>query len=511
MQDELEPFSYIKNLAVEVLDLLFPQPSPCIFPMRRARSGHYLFTIEESQEYFSKESESPINPHLKIKNLKTEVLVKMAYDSQAHYDYYKFLMINLSYYIGAKEKTSLQILNHQLQEKANTGSCNRVLEAMSLWKKQRLDILVYSKSAYSHQRRLLIIECYLYQIALERVFFEHLGLIDDPILKKLFSQGLVLYALVDMYFYDEPQALALLSNLGVPLAIRFDHSLLNLNQGKNWSYSRPIRNLTTDNNLYRLTVTRIRRLWLTFNDLHCFKDVSLWMMVVDPMVQITMRFLNLIYFVPRLATQFLCMFKHLFIIAWMTEQEKRNTFFQRMKMQLNRRWEICLRDAIWCLNSLLNFFMLTGSYANWSLLINAAFQLIETGLNIYLYYDFLDQKNKRQKFFSNFHKEALLQIHLMDELEEKNRYIRMNNSILILLSNVLVLQVFFVMNPYIPVLGAMIGLMMSFIQLCTRIQLEKERMALKEVFDLPKPYSTQSLINQHTRHAKISKANWFAP
>lgn len=514
MQDEQEPFFYLQGLSEEILRLTTSLPTPRFSPVRRQGSAHYLFTIDESQEYKSEEFGPRFDPTLTTKDLKTEILQEMANDSQFYYDLYKCLVVELSYIVGQKEKKLLQILNYKLQGNANSSCCNRVCEVMRLWQKERPDFYIHT-NADTQVRRVLLVQIYLYHIALENVFFEYLGLVDDPILKKLFSQGIVVYALIDLYFRDEPQLLGYLTSIGVPLALRFDNSLLNLNQGKDWSYSRPIRNWTTDFNLYRLTITRLRRLWLTLNDLHCFQDVSIWMMICDPVVQISMRFLNLVYFIPRLTTQFLCFFKHLFITAWMTEQEKQMTFFQRFMIQLNRRWEICFRDSLWCLNSLLNFFVLTGVHASWSLVLNATLQLIETCLNIYLYYDFVDQNKKRNFLLKNIKPEALLQIQLMDALEEKSRYIRMINSILILLSNVLVLHFFFVLNPFIPILGATVGLMMSFIQMSTRVQLENERMAFKEVFELPQVYPKESsikfLINEKAHNAKISKANWLMP
>lgn len=520
MQDKREPFSYIKDLAVQIFCLSSTPLTPArLSPVRRLNSSRYIYSIDEAQEYESEEPCPSFNPNLVTSDLNTHILEQMARDSQIHYDYYKCLYINLSYVVGKKEKNLLKFLNKKLQEKAYDSTCDRVLRAFSVWQQEALASYNYFNSpdglGTERDQRFLVVQSYLYHIALEKVFFEYLGLVDDPILKKLFSQGLVIYALADLYFRDEPQVMGYLNSVGVPLALRFDNSLLNLNQGKDWSYSRPLRNWTTDYNLYRLTVTRIRRLWLTLNDLHGFHDLTLWMMVVDPLVQMTMRFLNLVYFMPRLTTQFLCIFKHLFMTSWMTEQEKQMHFSQRLAIQFNRRWEVCFRDSLWCFNSLLNFFVLTGVHASWSLWLNAGLQLIETCLNIYFYFEFLDQKKIRTLLLHNLEPEALLQINLMDQLEEKNRYIRMINSLLILLSNILVLHVFFVVSVYIPIAGAILGILMSFVQFETRLQLEKERHGIKEVFELPKVYLKESLpqsLNEHQRHhANTSRANWYTP
>lgn len=523
MQDEQEPYHHIKVLASHILDSSVSMTTLRMSPIRRQASAHVLFTIDESEEYNFDEGEPCFNPQLIQRSLKNEVLIKMACDAQNHYDFYKCLYIQIAANVGKKEKELLKNLNVIMEQKACLNDNERLMHALVSWLDESLISKTKPHSPESQrtdgERRAMFIRTYLYHIALEKVFFEYLGLVDDPILKKLFSQGIVIYALANLYFYNEPQLMIHLNSVGLPLAIRFDNSLLNLNDGKDWSFSRPLRNWTTDYNLYRLTVTRIRRLWLTLNDFHYFKDLSLWMTFCDPVVQAIMRYLNFFYFIPRLATQFLCFFKHLFMYDWLTEQEKAMSVSERFIIQFNRRWEICFRDALWCFNSLMNIFVLVGAYSAWSLLLNASLQGIETGLNIYLYCEFVSHKQKRQDFLFKetpfLRKETRLQIQQMDNLEEKNRYIRMINSILVLVSNILVLKMFLVVSIYIPLIGAVLGVMMSFLQFASRAQLEQQRSDLKEILELPaiytKEYSFQFFIKNQANNLSASRVNWYTP
>lgn len=530
MKDEKHPFQKIKELTRVILSNAQGSSSP--------RNYKYsLFVIEEEQSYEdsllpSSNFQSPIKNN-ELKKFQPAVSHAILVNPLQYYEDFKSLFLELSFLISEKDKKSLRNLNDKISEKANESNLGRVLGAFCAWQQEgfspHIDALHNPYSKYfsltpeDKRRRELIIQCYLYLIALEKVHFYYLGLIDDPILKKLFSQGIVLMGLVQIYFRHEPKVLDFLYHIGVPLGVKYDNSLLNLNRGKDFSFMRPIRNWTADINLYRLGTARFRRLLLSIQSFNYFADLNWWMLTVDPFIRYGMSIINLIYFIPRVMSHLLVFIKHLWIKPWMTPLERELSFAQRFQIQLNRRWEALFRDALWLINGILNFYVLLGSWGAWSLPINAFIQFIEVMLNVYLYQEFLYHKNESIEYFKenaflNVQKECakerklfLSELKYRFLLEQKSLYMRMVNSILVLISNIVVCASVAAISLYLPLLGSILGVLLTTIQWVSRFSWEEEKNALKEPFELPKIYPKEThlkaLAKKTQQGVSVSKMN----
>ncbi len=511
MKDDKHPFQIIKDLARVILLNAQGSSSP--------RGCKYsLFVIEENQSYEesslpASRCESPLK-NKELEKFQPAVSHAILVNPLEYYEDFKSLFLELSFLINEKDKRSLKNLNEKIKEKANENNLGRVLGAFCAWQQEGSSPHVnalhnpYSKyfslTSEDKRRRELIIQCYLYLLALEKVHFDYLGLVDDPILKKLFSQGIVLMGLVQIYFRNEPQVLDFVYHMGIPLGVQYDNSLLNLHRGKDFSYMRPIRNWTADINLFRLGTARFRRFLLSIQNFNYFQDLNWWVLIVDPYIRFGMSIINLIYFIPRVLSHILVFIKHLFMESWMSPLEKDLSISQRFQIQWNRRWEALFRDALWLINGILNFYVLLDAWGAWSLPINAFIQFIEVLLNVYLYQQFLIQKNESIQYFKEnaflnveveFAKERKLFLSELKYrllLEEKSVYMRMINSILVLISNVLVCASVAAISLYLPLLGSILGVLLTTIQWVSRFSWEEEKNALKEPFELPKIYPKET-------------------
>jgi hypothetical protein len=511
MRDDKHPFKKIKNLSVVILSFCQQVPSRLKFsPIHQKRRT----SLNEEHP----EDNASFQPACKAtyEKMKDEIYYQVLLNPNEFYERYKTLYLELFYLIDEREKEYLELLNQHLINKSKEPNPGKVNRAMKDWRKDLLSKKPQISSTQQtipelkileKRRKELIIQCYLYHVILEKIHFKYLGLVDDPVLKKLFSQGLVIYGLVDIYFHYETGVMDYLHYIGLPLAIEYDNSLLLLNDGKHRSYSSSIRSWTMDFNLYRLGILRIRRLMLSLNDIFVLNDLKWWVDTFDPYVRAVMSVVNFLYFFPRFLSHIAMIIKHVFIEQWLTEEAKKLSMWMRFKVQWVRRWEILLRDSLWLANGILNFFVLLGAWGAWSLPINAFFQFVEVLLNLYLMYDFWAQYHDilkslshddlfegvsmvkpKQDFLDDLQKRFLL--------EEKNRFQRLVNSILVLISNLFVCAAFIIISAYFPLVGAILGVLMTFVQLYTRFAWESARSEIKEPFKLPSVFHKMPTQNE---------------
>jgi hypothetical protein len=531
MKDDKHPFEKIKHLSTVIQSLC--QPSPLNYLLRLSpihlHQKHRLFPIPEDQEYTEEFIE--IVDKSVFDSMQPEIYYQVLLSPSEVYERYKVLYLQLFYLLDEREKTYLSGFNQHLGEKANDKKPGKVQRAILDWRKE-LATKKPTKAEQAHtlaelkvlekSRRNLIIQCYLYHVILEKVHYQYLGLVDDQILKKLFAQGLVIYGLVDIYFRTNPKVMDYLNYIGIPLGVSHDNSLFLLNEGKQHSHTNPIRSWTLNLNLYRLGILRIRRLMISLNDAFELNDLSWWMQTFDPYIRSVMSVINFFYFFPRLLSHIVMIIKHVLIEKFLSEEAKQLTIWMRFKIQMVRRWEILLRDALWLANGILNFCVLLGAWGVWSLPINAFFQFVEVLLNLYLMYEFwaeyrnslkalaqddlfkgVSMDGAQSEFSKDLHKRFLS--------EEKNRYQRLVNSALILLSNLFVCAAFVSISIYFPLAGAIIGVLMTFVQFYTRFAWESERSEIKDPFTLPKVYTKTSTSEVTPKESFIPPPNIKVP
>lgn len=501
MKDVQHLFEKIKKISTKILNNSRHSPTSPHLMSLGVSSSHqssHLFCIPEESELNFEDLESyacQLSNGNNSQLLDSDFYYQVALRSNEFYERYKALYLQLSV-LMEEDKDYLQALNQLIGKKTVEAQSGQVIHALVEWRKQGFK----KKSPLEKSHRELILQCYLYHIILEKVYFNYFGLVDDAILKKLFSQGIVIYGITDMYFRNQRHIMEHLQHIGIPLGIEYDNCLINLNRGKKKSYTYSLRHWTLEANIYRLGFLRTRRLSICLNNAFAFKDINWWMATFDPMIQSSMSVINFLYFIPRFLSHLLMIFKHVLIHDWMTKEEKELSKWKRFQIQWQRRWEILQRDSFWLANGILNLFVFLGPYGVWSLPMNAFFQFAEMLLNWYLLRDFNAQKRTAIDFFKthhvfNYSGMAQKLDHFLTayeerlNLEEKNRHQRLVNSILVFISNLLVCAFFAKISLYFPLVGAIIGVLMTFVQIYTRFAWEKEKNQMTEPFDLPAIYS----------------------
>ena len=419
-------------------------------------------------------------------NFEVELDKKVLMAHQRYYEDYKYLVLYVSFFMTQDETLApnrfrkIVDLNQSIELERGKQSPN-ILNALNHWQKTFKE--TSSKSAAgtinvpltaSTNVNLinLIIACYLYHLYLERVYFKWLGSVHDATAEKLFSQGLVLYGLMQLCAQEAPvdmqaNILKILNANPPPLAL---HNGFKLDYGK--SALRPIRVQTQHWNLTRLFFVRLRRLILSINALSLSLSLQRAVQAFDPFLQGFLGFVNLVYFIPRLLSFIGPFIKHLSEYLMASEEDKKIDFPTQLAGQLHRRWEVILRDLIWFSIGFMSFFVFTGTLGFGVLYFSAAMQFLEVCLNGYLLSEHKLHKANTMNFFDKQkehlpekeHQRFVAELRRRNWLETENIERRLFNSLIILLSNILILPCFMSISVYISLCGALLAIGMTIIQ-----------------------------------------------
>jgi hypothetical protein len=251
--------------------------------------------------------------------------------------------------------------------------------------------------------------------------------------------------------------------------------------------------------------------------------LSLFVNVLEPYIQPFLQWLNFLFFIPRLSLYFFCALKH---CLFPDDKEDLLSINVRLQAQWNRRWEFILRDFIWLTNGILNLFVLTGVFTIATFYFNVFFQLLEVSLNLFNLLN--SQKNLESRtayvhqFFKPFEGEVKNNgIDCIDDvcerlnIQHKNMMNRLLISLGILLSNILILPIWGSFAPIIPLIGATMGIVMSFCQFYNRMQVDKDNEFLRKKPTFETKVKFQHLMphinNQPFHQACSSNINMYVP
>ncbi len=132
---------------------------------------------------------------------------------------------------------------------------------------------------------------------------------------------------------------------------------------KKQSLMQKIRAVFARFNWHRLFVLRLKRMMDTLEPLaksaQSFKHFTQFVNLIDKTNPI-FSYIAWIYYLPRLTVNLLMLVKHTLPGSWMTEEERRLGWMNRLDAQINKRWNELANDIVWCLVGLTNCFILTG-------------------------------------------------------------------------------------------------------------------------------------------------------
>lgn len=410
-----------------------------------------------------------------FKNLMSEICIQHL----KCYEDYKSLQVMLGVFTSDLDKLFIQNLKKQDIRDDERGFKEKIDELCGL------KINSYNDETYLE----FLITCYLYHLLLEKVYYNYLMCTYDPVYERLFANGLSLYVLMRR---NIPRDLMekLLLTFGYPIALEFDNDF-KLSQHQNpFSYIRIIDDFMLKYNLWRLFLARLRRFIINFQQLSHYFYLNFWLSYIEFVLQTFLSWFNVIYFIPRIATDILNFIYHLFFVNSFNLNEPPLSFNTKFLMLFNHRWETVFRDLLWFVNSFFSLFIFVGQQGFLGFYLNAFMQLTETLLNLVIYFTHIQYQEEFKKSTEIGSPETIdyINVKVSPELkirwdvDNKIRNIRLKNSVGVLLSSVLILPCMAAYSFVLPLLGAVLGLVMSFIQFKSVDIFNRMRREIKDPF-----------------------------
>lgn len=222
-------------------------------------------------------------------------------------------------------------------------------------------------------------------------------------------------------------------------------------------------------NAKRLFLVRLRRFYLSFiNSFSALMTIPFFAFLEAWLPQI-IAYGNIIYFIPRIISDFLNLIYQVFILKPETIEISWTDLFQ---MHFSRRFDVFFRDLLWFTNGILGLFVLTGSLVGWGLWVNMIIQWTETILNLIILNSNKNHFNQIPEMLAHLGlpREHPRMVGIEKELNRRLDidfqilYIRTCNSIVISLTSAMILPFFSHISVFIPLVGSFIALGLSYWQ-----------------------------------------------
>lgn len=158
------------------------------------------------------------------------------------------------------------------------------------------------------------------------------------------------------------------------------------NQKERSSLSTQIRERTGNYNWYRLFALRLKRFFealapvtKAINGYHGFEDFVNGIDKLNPILS----YVAWLYYVPRLFTNLLLLFKHTIPTPWMSDEERALKCWTRLQAEWSKRWFEILNDAVWLVVGVLNCFWLATPQG---MMLTVGLYLFDVGMALVNYY-----------------------------------------------------------------------------------------------------------------------------
>lgn len=240
----------------------------------------------------------------------------------------------------------------------------------------------------------------------------------------------------------------------------FANSKLNIDQ--------KIRTLTSHTNFPRQAFNRIWRMIdnaILLDELVILRE---WIEPIELMADPVFIHLNWIFFVPRLAVNLMLLGKHVISNPWMSEQEYVLPWYTRLHVHLmiHRRWIELINDFVWCLGNLISCFLCVGVWSFAEVYFAVGLQLFDLLFTCVHVAIEISRLNTLEKEYQDGCANGVISIDqdyfqaLQQRIayEKKMGYLAIINHTLLLISIMTILPFSIALNPWAPVLGAMLSI-----------------------------------------------------
>jgi hypothetical protein len=249
-----------------------------------------------------------------------------------------------------------------------------------------------------------------------------------------------------------------------------------------------IRELTFPTNMFRLFVTRARRLLVIVTPVVTnYTRYANWVNDLDHVANPILSYAAWVFFIPRLATNLYYMGKHIIPGFWMDDPERKLGWYARTIGQLERRWFELGNDSAAVTVNVLTCFLLIGGLTPVGIYLTAGLLAYDVFLASFRAYVEMSRYRKIEQDYVTMLKDNELpelereqiQAHLQQlrvrmAFEQKRLYTQVALTCVLLLAFALTLPCFgFV--PIVPIIGAALAVMTTLAFYVSMRCLEKQR------------------------------------
>lgn len=253
------------------------------------------------------------------------------------------------------------------------------------------------------------------------------------------------------------------------------------------SLAQRIRETTVDKNWYRLLIVRMKRLLDLINLVGTNSEGFRKLVVhMDKYMNPVLPYLAWCFLLPRLITNLVLTLKHTIPGRWMSEEEKSIGWKMRLQTQIQRRWFELGNDIVWVAIGLINCFILTGVLAPAGMYLTVAFfgyDLLLAGLRAYIELKRLFGLQKQYTALilgegNEENKKELMAF--QDQLTHRIHFEKLRLGINVTVAAALFIAMCFaipafVLNPIIPLIGAIWLVAVSLVSFILTKVLEQHR------------------------------------
>lgn len=238
--------------------------------------------------------------------------------------------------------------------------------------------------------------------------------------------------------------------------------------------SATVRDITEKTNKYRLFLARFWRFLRLFVAYLQNSYYTGLMFLANPIASMTILYVAIVFFIPRMITTISNLLKHVFLNKNMSKEEKELGFWLRFNAQWMRLWSDASNDAAWITNGILQLVYFVGPLLPFVIFLSVAtcaYDLATACLRFALRTYQFDQLTQEYRNISSYEQpmDSYL-IHLNNRITQEKRMLYLNvfNFFVLFVGMGLALPWIIVFNPVLPLVGAVMAVFITLVNFGAR-------------------------------------------
>jgi hypothetical protein len=241
-----------------------------------------------------------------------------------------------------------------------------------------------------------------------------------------------------------------------------------------------VRNKTEGTNRYRLFLARfwrLLRLVVLFSENEYYGQL---MLLANPLASMLIIYAGTLFFFPRLIANISTISKHVIPGDWMTEAEKELGWRLRLNAQWMRLWPNVSNDTAWIINGVLLLTYFSGALLPLAIFLAVASSTydfvmasLRFALSTYRFHQLTKEYNGQTS--DPLMPDYLKKLEYNIQQDKRMLYLALLNFGIIMIGMGLALPWLILLNPALPLIGAVMAVFITFVNFGTRDYFVKQR------------------------------------